>query len=153
MTQGIFVLQTLVEKIRNSYHGANTAHSILVDSEHYTEEKPYELAMAMMNNSAIYITAAQAYYDQNEIVHGFSEITACFDAFFDLQNELFEVLEVKERNLSWFQSRYDRFSNAIGDIEQLMKRENDNFQVLQEEKRTNSKAYKENAHKFISKGK
>lgn len=153
MGNGIFILQNMVERIRNSFHGADSAHNILVDSKEFDEDQTkYAVAVGFMNNSAIYITSAQDYYQQNEILSGFQEIDNYFTTFFDFQFEFMEAVNEKEQNLSWFQSRYDSFVKAKKDIEDLIERENENYRLMREQHKANAENFKQNAHKLFKKG-
>ncbi|WP_432359811.1 hypothetical protein [Sporosarcina sp. UB5] len=152
MNEGIFVLQNIVERIRNSFHGADSAVDILVNSKEFAnDDNKYAIAVSLMNNSAIYISFAQNFYQQNEILSGFAEIENYFRTFFDLQFELMEAVKNKEDNLSWFVSRHSIFVQAKKEIESLINRENENYKLIREQHKKNAEDFKQNAHKLFTK--
>lgn len=154
MTEGIFVLREMVERIRNSFHGIDTAYDILVDSKEFDDDQTkYSVAVTLMNNSAIYITSAQNFYQENDIISRFSEIEGYLKAFQDLQFELMQVVKLKEDNLSWFYSRHNAFVQAKKEIEKLLETENENYRLTREQHQSNAENFKQNMHKLVTKGK
>ncbi|QNK86293.1 hypothetical protein H7992_13550 [Sporosarcina sp. resist] len=154
MGEGIFKLRTMVEMIRNSFHGASSAQSILVDSKEFDkDENKYAVAVGLMNNSATHIASAQNFHHNNEILHGFQELDNYFSAFFNFQFEFMEAVVVKEQNLSWFQSRYESFLEAKKEIENLIERENENHGIIQEQREKNAEKLRQNAGGLFTPGK
>lgn len=133
MSQSIYDLQELVEKIRQSFHGAATAYDILVDSQKFeNDNSKYVLASTLFNNSAIYISSAKSFYESHPELSGLGELGAYFKAYAEFEFEAFQFIKEKEDNPSWFISQYNQFTRAKRGVEHLIDVENENYRLAME---------------------
>lgn len=122
----IFQIQTLVEKIRESYNPANYSYKV-IDSDF---DDKYLLSLEFLNNATMNLLAAKNYYETHEDLerHDFEDY---FKAFSDYKFELFKVIEEKDRNTSWLSSRKDSLDYAKRNVEKLLEIMNNDFEEVQ----------------------
>lgn len=129
----IFQVQTLVDKIRESYNPANCSYKV-IDSDF---DDKYLLSLEFLNNATMNLLAAKNYYENHEDLerHDFEDY---FKAFSDYKFELFQVIEEKDQNTSWLSSRKDTLDSAKRDIEDLLKTMNLEYEEVQKRNRENA---------------
>lgn len=109
-------VQTLIEKIRDSYIAAHCSYEVITESD---GDDKYGLSLGFLNNASMYVIAAKTYYESHGEIER-HDFEAYFEAFSNFKYELCEAIKDKDKNLTWLSSRKDSLDYAKRNVEGLL---------------------------------